>query len=402
MAKRGLGIALLLTAAVLGLWLLGRDAPGRSSARNAAEADPGARVHGSHRAPEPTPEPRPRTDAAPEAEPDQPASEPEGKHAEGVVRDLHGDPVVGLWVYVSFPSQRLPILGGMVRVSSGAGGFTDEQGHFRIAVPDERAEHAMVGFPGVDHVPIGDDLVFEFHGIAGRLLGVDGRPVGHGVILLRREGEDEIIADVWLAPGGHFAFPGVEDGLYRLSYKTHPAGSETTTIDGARSVRGWRTDIELRIRPGDTIEGIVFDADGEPRERVCVRTTIGTTLTRSYTDYEGRFTVKGLDPARAYRLTTWVYGYVPEIRDGIRAGAKDVRFTLDPGRRSTGRVVDGRGNPVAKLKLRTKPALPLYRVTNEDGRFDLPGLPEGPIEVRAGAQVFRFRAGDRDLEFVLK
>jgi hypothetical protein len=401
-AKRGLGIALLLTAAVLGLWVLERDAPGRTVARDAPEVDRGARVHGSHRASEPTPKPRPRTDAAPEAEPDEPAPVATGKHAEGVVRNFRGEPVAGLWVNVSFPRQRLPILGGLVSVSSGNGGFTDEQGHFRITIPDELTEHAKVGFPGVDHVPIGDDLVFEFHGIAGRLLGVDGQPIGHGVILLRREDEDEILTHAQLAPEGHFAFPGVEDGLYRLSYKTHHAGSETTTIDGARSVRGWRTDIELRLRPGDTIEGIVLDASGEPRKGVWVRTTVGTTLTGSYTDYDGRFTVKGLDPSLEYRLTTWIRGYVPEIRDGIRAGTKDVRFTLDPGRRSTGRIVDARGDPVAKVKLRISPRIPLYPVTDKEGRFDLRGLPDGPIEVRAGTQVFRFRAGDRDLEFVLK
>jgi hypothetical protein len=156
------------------------------------------------------------------------------------------------------------------------------------------------------------------------------------------------------------------------------------------------------LRPGDTIEGIVLDASGEPRKGVWVRTTVGTTLTGSYTDYDGRFTVKGLDPSLEYRLTTWIRGYVPEIRDGIRAGTKDVRFTLDPGRRSTGRIVDARGDPVAKVKLRISPRIPLYPVTDKEGRFDLRGLPDGPIEVRAGTQVFRFRAGDRDLEFVLK
>jgi hypothetical protein len=154
----------------------------------------------------------------------------------------------------------------------------------------------------------------------------------------------------------------------------------------------------------------VLDESGKPRDGVRVLATSGSILTRGRTRADGRFVVEGLERDREYDLTTWQAGYVPERRESIRPDASGLVFRLDRGLRATGRVVDAHGEPItlASLSARVKdgPSLPTRTTSAYGGRFELAGLPEGTIELtvrrRERRATFTVRAGDRDLELVLK
>jgi hypothetical protein len=255
-------------------------------------------------------------------------------------------------------------------------------------------------------------LELEFRGIEGRVNAghVNERGMRLGIVVVRREGRDEPVAFAPLDDELHFAIHGLPEGAYRLSYKAGLTGSETMSVDGGRHVPAWRIGVVLRLARGATIEGLVLDQNGEPRAGVRVRATSGSILTRAHTRVDGSFVVEGLERDREYLLTTWCAGYVPERRDGIRPDATGIVFGLDPGLRTTGRVVDEHGEPVtlANLDARVKdgPELPCHTQSAAGGRFELAGLPDGMIELTVRKHkrlaTFTFRAGDRDLVFVLK
>jgi hypothetical protein len=407
-AKRGLGIALLLTAVVVGLWLFDRDAPDRTVARDAPDAPVERQpVHAPRPDAPPVPEPKPAADPPATPAPPDVEPEPDAAYVAGRVVDERGRPMPGIEVVAETP--------GWYCVEP-----TDANGRFRLRTRGQTADVGFATYPGPRwnkvmapaHVlkqvrPGTVGLMLTFRGIEGRFEGDRARG---GIAVARCEGQDELVAIAPLDDALHFAFYGLAAGMYRLSYKTGTAGIETTSVEGGRDVPAWRTGVVLHLKRGDTIEGIVLDGNGEPSAGIWVRTTAGTTLTGDRTDLDGRFVVEGLDPGREYRLTTWRNGYVPEVREGIRAGARGVQFTLDPGLRSTGRVVDARGEPVKLASLSVRvcngPSLPSWAQAGPDGRFELGGLPEGTMEVTVRMHkrlaTFTFRAGDRDLVFVLK
>jgi len=83
-----------------------------------------------------------------------------------------------------------------------------------------------------------------------------------------------------------------------------------------------------------------------------------------------------------------------------------VGFELDRGLRAAGRLLDSKGRPLANrwLIVRSESglALPIYPRTDEKGRFERSGLPQGRIVVEMidGKQwpCGSFLAGTRDVE----
>ena len=100
---------------------------------------------------------------------------------------------------------------------------------------------------------------------------------------------------------------------------------------------------------------------------------------------------------------------MPESREGIRAGTRDVVFRLDPGLTSAGRLADASGKPLPNVQLQVRPEsglqLPLYPKTDGEGRFVMAGLPDENIQIRATIgnrkATWEIRAGDRDIRLQL-
>jgi hypothetical protein len=163
------------------------------------------------------------------------------------------------------------------------------------------------------------------------------------------------------------------------------------------------------VKPGESaIEGRVFAPGGEPVEGAQILLQQDVTgpmprTVRACTGFDGRFRVAApRDRPVVLRVVTPTsppHGFRhPVERVRVEAGgAKDLVVRLRAGETIAGRVVDGDGNAVAGLPLRTRwpPAMSsgdyvaAESVTSEEGSFAFDGLPAGfatiDEEWRAGA-----------------
>jgi len=78
---------------------------------------------------------------------------------------------------------------------------------------------------------------------------------------------------------------------------------------------------------GGSIRGVVVDSAGRPVAGATVR--LQATALSTVADAEGRFTLTGMQPGRAVRLTAWASGYYNGGgKDDILPGATDVKIVL--------------------------------------------------------------------------
>jgi hypothetical protein len=244
----------------------------------------------------------------------------------------------------------------------------------------------------------------RFRGIAGRILDPDGAPLGRGLVALRREEDGALVAHAPVSAGGCFAFFEVAPALHRISWKPQIYGDEHGALDGGGGIAEWRTDVVLRMGAGDAIEGIVFGADGKPASGVRLRARLDGAMTGATTGDDGCFRIAGLRVGAVYRLMVFEGGFVPETRD-VPAGARDVRFRLDPGLETTGVLLgrDGRPTAAPQILSRTEDGreIRLYPSVRADGRFRLHGLPPGRIRITAtldsATWTWTVEAGARDI-----
>jgi Carboxypeptidase regulatory-like domain len=108
---------------------------------------------------------------------------------------------------------------------------------------------------------------------------------------------------------GRFQIDALPDGAYSLdTFETSSPGSGSVSLKYSRVHKTGLVlhggielrDVELRLSPSASIEGVVLGPDGAPAQaRVFVRDSLGA-LTRlpfaAFTDAKGRFKVEGLSP----------------------------------------------------------------------------------------------------------
>jgi RNA polymerase sigma-70 factor (ECF subfamily) len=247
------------------------------------------------------------------------------------------------------------------------------------------------------------ELQLPFHGVAGVLLDEDGMPQAKRVVYVRPEGESERLQYARTTEEGHFAFYGLPDGAYRLSSAPALHSEETFTLEGGAGLPENRTGLIVRVVRGLTIEGIVLDEKGRPVPKLWVRAQDIENGARAgaYTNADGRFVIKGLEPRQRFDVVVRTETCVPETDEAVPAGTTGLRFKLARGLEASGSLLEADGRPVAKAWLTIMDQdgreLPLMnRGTDEHGRFKLAGLPAGHFEVKVGPRHFgTIRDGDR-------
>jgi RNA polymerase sigma factor (sigma-70 family) len=309
---------------------------------------------------------------------------------------------------------------------------TDAQGRFRIAVPpgkgrvtafsadssgkDERVYKDVVVEPGR---PVSDIQIRVGQGsvIKGRILDPKGQAVaGTRVGLEWGEKSGFPIWSTVTDPDGQFTFTGLPNlGSYRCS-----------AIDAGRRLgarvevplqedRRKPTVLEIALRPLAEAVGRVVGEDGRPVAHATLRLHFRETGRNGKeqvmdletegpgTDADGRFRLDRLiaDPSRRYSVEVAAPGYARVRTPEFQALAGRIHSLpevtlLRASRSVAGRVVDEAGRPVASALVTVKPCgqprgggtfagHPEPTTTNVDGRFQIDGLPPGPVEIQAKA-----------------
>lgn len=235
------------------------------------------------------------------------------------------------------------------------------------------------------------DIVLELGGrIAGFVGTTGGAPIEGAVVraiqsetVVEEGGGMFVIGGGDGPPGGIRAKTG-KDGRYEVTGV--PAGQVTVTVRHEhhptaiqRKVRLEKGElvpnVDFSLEPGLAISGKVTDADGEPIEGIRVGTShsttldlneftqVGSTFKTVRTGVDGTYTLHGLSEGE-YVVKASGGIFLPDTREGVKAGSAGVDFALAEGGTVCGRLINVRtGKPVEDFRLAVKSDLLSNRFT---------------------------------------
>ncbi|MGB2988007.1 MAG: carboxypeptidase-like regulatory domain-containing protein [Phycisphaerae bacterium] len=182
----------------------------------------------------------------------------------------------------------------------------------------------------------------------------------------------------------------------RLTHEDHVSGEgfdrEILTPD-----REAKSTHQLVMARAGQVSGNVADATtGKPLYGARVMTGDGHSdySPRDWTDYQGRYTIRGVRPGSTV-LTVHLSGYAPQLRTvDVKAGeTSPLDVQLDPGAVLKGIVRNETGDPIAGARVETTQwrghtTLGLRAVTGRDGHFVIESAPHDEFEITVCAKDF--------------
>ena len=341
----------------------------------------------------------------------------------GILRSREGTPLL---------DPRLLLAKGALSAGTGARGPTgslfdrtcvpDRDGSFRFEQV-EPGEYGIVAFAGGCAPAVLPGLRVEegsdVHGLeillgpgrrlSGTVVEAGGAPVAGASILLAGNppclGEDDVVRQV-TGPDGRFALRDLAEGSVGIIVRC--AGWS----EAVRTVRTGTMDMVISLVPGLRIAGRVVDgATGRAMPGIVVivadpagegalaRLRGEVPLAKARTDAEGRFSADGLAEG-VYSVSVdrgaGQEQHSPLVVRGVKAGTEDLRLVLEQGLRIAGRVVFAGGGPVrGRVGGGGAPRAGGGGRgggeggggrTEEDGTFEVRGLPAGRYVVKVGPE----------------
>jgi uncharacterized GH25 family protein len=268
--------------------------------------------------------------------------------------------------------------------------------------------------------------------VSGRVIDQRGKPVEKAHVTTSGVfdipgGVEPAITDA----KGQFTFAALAPGNHTLiaTDQVHaPARSAPVTV-GERAVTG----VEIVMKQGGTLAGIVVTSDGQPVPYATVRVAgDGSQMwmvpwRQATTDNAGKFELTGLVRAKlkARAESDDAASGIAAVDLTTEVAKKDVRLVLDVKGTIAGIVVDETGQPVPEVQVNAFPdilggeapeAISLAGMssatTDGGGRFAIRGLPDGTYRVRAsrasgtgrydwGQPGTKAKTGDKDVKITL-
>lgn len=283
--------------------------------------------------------------------------------------------------------------------------LTDAEGRFRLAQlqpgryqPKATAEHragtanesVLLGFAETSH-----EIVIEMHispSLVGRIEFDDGKPCPSGSLSIKTKGMNS----EWHSADadGRVRVEGLQPATYTVDVWCQSAKMADKyppiTLADKDVTQTWK------VSAGNTVKGVVVDADGKPVPSATVnaelrgkdpRARMGWSGTTTATD--GTFELRGLDSTK-YGLTVNREGAVP-LADPFEVDATgspaNVRIQLPAGGGLDGKVVDETGAPVSGVEVNAKGDRWEWQrgttLSRDDGTFSFPALRPGSYHVQA-------------------
>ena len=226
--------------------------------------------------------------------------------------------------------------------------------------------------------------------IAGMVLGPDGTPAQKGHLMLAGPGIPFVKE---LDESGSFSFAHRPAGRYQLNART-PVGNAQLEVELAENEI--REDLVLKVSEGRSVRGVIRGLRPEQLARtfISVRSVAKSASFTANPDAQGAYIVRGVPPGRAEihvsanmsRHTTKSLD-VPADKDAVL----DIVFPL--GGRLSGRVTQD-GKAAADRNIWVGSAgggsNDGYQArTNQDGRYEIEGVPPGEYRVSVGQDASR-------------
>lgn len=166
----------------------------------------------------------------------------------------------------------------------------------------------------------------------------------------------------------------------------------------------------IKLQPALFVAGIITDESGRPFPEVNVEATLRQQYAVSYlefatTDAQGRFELFDFPHDRwnadalgrlTFRNPAALTRELQDVYTLTESERTNLQISLSSGHAIRGQVTSAAGQPLASLVVEASPAteLPAERtsLTDDQGRFQLRGLPDGGVNVRAHTAAFDAQA----------
>jgi len=331
--------------------------------------------------------------------------------AQGILRipvvDKDGNPAAGARVQVlhwadidlSGPHETL------VRASADA----DEKGRVRLRLLEGREHVCLLAYRGDQAVFACDTPVADIRkdGFRLRLLparAIEGRlaaVVDGARVRLIFPGREEMHGlDATVAEDGSFAFAPLPDAILREGVRIQAAAPGHARVDRRLSAAEIGGGATVTLRKSRTVSGRVVDAEGSPVADAEVWFGSWMKREKAVSGADGRFALGGVPDVR-------VTVHVLPPRHALAS------IPVDPGKRKLGDVAVAEGEPVkgtvaefdgaeierAFVALEAENGVRVRTAdVGPDGTFELPGIGEGPHELRCWIHAARNIGGTRVIE----
>jgi len=303
----------------------------------------------------------------------------------GRVRDPSGSGLVGYRIWAVKAGSPKNLLGNRVAIS-GAGGV------FAIRGLGDGSYRIRASAPGTlllidkEGVQAGArDLEFVFDSITGVLVDDAGKPLNARRIRAIHTLDPSRSRDVYTEADGSFRIEGLIPAKYRLILKRASRKTPDARLSPATTKSGI-ADLRLVASTGAEITGVVADERGTPLKDVMVSVRVGSHQHTDRTGEDGRFRISGLEQGRDYEVQVRARKFVGTAKKSVPGGTTGLRFVLSTGFEASGRLLDGSGNGVDRVDLRSAPKgsdLWAYAKTDANGAFTLHALHAGENIVEA-------------------
>lgn len=330
---------------------------------------------------------------------------PRGASVFGRVVDVAGAPIAEALVWTRWSDEKRKPPG----YSSGHA-VTGDDGRFAILGLEPSVDHTIcieahghaqskqIVAPEVDGADLGDVVLGTPRAIEGSVHLADGSPCARASVQLEFPiSKTPNAGSSWLGSGtryaddlGRFRFPDLAPGRYEL-YVT-PVGAPNVRRHVDLPPDHDVLDVDLTVAASRVITVRVANSAGAPVIGVRVRGGVNAgAASEAYTDADGVARLYVVDGEATIWVMPSIYESSPLFEAEPRKLApneNDVRIKLDNGVRTTGRVVDPDGKPIAVARLKFEQsgreiwALP----TDQDGRFWAIVGPTGAVDISFGGQ----------------
>jgi len=251
---------------------------------------------------------------------------------------------------------------------------------------------------------------------------LDTQPLGRIRGVVTRHGAPVAFARVDIAGGpsasgvtadrnGRYETGGLEAGSYGVYADDGRRGAYYTAGDLVTVADGETRELDIELRWGARVSGVVVDTSGAPLPDVGVRLLASDSEEgRCTTDAHGAFSCGSLQGGKTYtpvvmpgdNATRPYPGTAPAIAVAADATVTGLVLAVDPRTLSiAGTVVDAQGSPAADVRVRASGtgidhdpwvAVPTA-ITDTDGRFRFDHLPPGDYDLVAETAKAVVRAG---------
>jgi hypothetical protein len=337
----------------------------------------------------------------------------DGVALEGRVTDIRGRPIAGARVETG---QGMVDFLDVVPLREGDAPeeavLTGLDGGFRVEglrrgkpydVAVQRAGYAAASALGVK-APAAEPVRIEMkeaRSLEGQVVGPKGEPVaGAGIVWVQEQGVE--IGDNFSSEArqnlartdaeGRFQAAGLPPGVVELSVQAE--GYRARQIGGVRipEDRDLR-DVKIVLVRAALLDVRVLDAEGEPVPDLWVQAfpeepgqPAATYVSRQTTDADGRCRLSAVPGI--YEILAAEEGRSARRRVEAVLGILPVELRLPPGAEVSGRVVEEDGTGATDVivqiaQMERAGAFPAGTITEGDGAFRLPGLPDGTYRVTA-------------------